>query len=77
MAPIDWSNNAERREFEHDLEVHRATRRNYSHLQWLGWFSGIVQRRARVYIYLVPLYMDRRVLLRIPTRVPKQATNQN
>ena len=42
MAPIDWSNNAERREFEHDLEVHRATRRNYSHLQWLGWFSGIV-----------------------------------
>ena len=34
----------------------------------------LIQRRARVYIYLVPLYMDRRVLLRIPTRVPKRAT---
>ena len=34
-----------------------------------------VQRRARVYIYLVPLYMDRRVLLPIPTRVPKRVTD--
>lgn len=42
MSSIDWSNDADRKDFEHDLEVHRATRRNYSWLQWLLWFSGIV-----------------------------------
>ena len=42
MSSIDWSNDAERIEFENDLEVHRATRKNYSLSQWLQWFCGIV-----------------------------------
>ena len=42
MSSIDWSNDAERIEFENDLEVHRAMRKNYSLSQWLQWFCGIV-----------------------------------
>ena len=42
MSAIDWSNDAERREFENDLEVHLARRKNYSWSQWLQWFCGIM-----------------------------------
>ena len=42
MSEIDWSDEAERREFENSIEVHRAIRKNYSWSQWLQWFCGIV-----------------------------------
>ena len=42
MSEINWSDEAERREFENSIEVHRAIRKNYSWSQWLQWFSGIM-----------------------------------
>lgn len=42
MPSIDWSRDEERKEFENDLAVYRATKKNYSLLQWLRWFSGVV-----------------------------------
>ena len=48
ISSIDWSNDAERRQFENDLEVHRARRKSYSLSQWLLWFCGIVLLPALV-----------------------------
>ena len=48
ISLIDWSNDAERRQFENDLEVHRARRKSYSLSQWLLWFCGIVLLPALV-----------------------------
>ena len=42
MSEIDWSDEAERREFENSIEVHRAIRKNYSWSQWMQWFCGIM-----------------------------------